>query len=101
MSEKRKKAPRKSSDDSRKKWACASMSREKRKERIYIRALNFDGRIVFEKSFGCNRWFEDLHPIVRENEFRRERRIVKILMKRYDQLGTLLHDIKHDYSPET
>ena len=88
-------------DKASQKWKCASIPPEKRKERIYVRALGADGLIVFEKSFGCKKWFRDLHPVVGENDFRRQHGIVKILMKRYGMYGELLHDIFHDYSPET
>ena len=60
-----------------------------------------DGRIVFERSFGYRKWFKDLHPVISENEFRRELGIVKVLLKRYGQDGKLLHDTFQDYSPET
>ena len=101
MSEKQKKKPRKKSTASPKKWKSADMAPEKRKERIFVRGLDTDGQIVFERSFGYKKWFKDLHPVVRENTFRRKLRIVKILIKRYGQDGKLLHDTFHDYSPET
>ena len=83
-----------------KKWKCASMALAKRRERIFVRGIDADGQIVFEKSFGYDKWFADLHPVVCENDFRHKLGIVKIFLKRYGDDGKLLHDTFHDYSPE-
>ena len=83
------------------KWKCATTPPAKRRERMYVRGLDADGRVVFEKSFACKRWFEDLHPVVMQNALRRELGVVRILMRRYNKYGSLIHDILHDYSPET
>lgn len=86
-------------DTSPQEWKCESMPPAKRKDRIYVRGLDADGRIVLDRCFACRPWFKGLHPVVMHNAFRRERGIVRILMKRYDKYGQLLHDILHDYCP--
>ena len=82
-------------------WKCESMAAAKRKDRVFVRGFDKAGGVVFDKTFGGKKWFEDLHPVVTTNAFRRERRIVRILVKRYDKYGALLHDTLQDYSPQT
>ncbi len=82
-------------------WKCTTMPADKRKNRIFVRGLDENLKIVFERAFGYKGWARNLHPVVMQNEFRRDHSIVMIVMKRYDKYGDLLHDIMHEYSADT
>lgn len=101
MTEKKQPKARKGGQPPAEPWNCETLAVQRRKDRVYVRAVDESGCIAFERSFGQKIWFKNLHPVISEEEFRRQRGIVKVFVKRYDKYGDLLHDSYQDYSAET
>ena len=67
---------------------------------VRLAAYSSDGQLVVQLSLTHGQFYEDLHPIIDSDEYRRERRIVRITGEVYSPSGLLDQQFTNHYAAD-
>ena len=71
-----------------------------KKPKDVVRLVGFDrnGKIVHEQTIPLNDYYEELHPVIDSDEFRKARALVRLVGTKFDESGEMEEEWENCYT---
>jgi hypothetical protein len=65
---------------------------------MHLLGFDLHGAVVFDQSIPLHEYYEELHPVIDSDDFRREQRIARLLGTKYGAEGKVEEEWENHYT---